>query len=296
MPIRINLLAEQQAAEEARRKDPIKRAIMAGSVAVVLMLVWVLVLHMQLKGKRLELGNIDADFRKVDEKAKTVKNIQAQAGDIERRIVSLERYSTNRVLWANMLDALQKVRIEEIRYKSISSNQRYPTNAPTTFFTTNLLVPFTPSPPAWKFWASQPPPVQVFPLASNMFKAFTNNPPFSTNKVPYTVKMAITRTNDISHELLVKCDFNIPAVTTEDIDVQISGGDYGNPPGGTLDAFAKKLSDSEYFTNRLTKGPERAKFIELAPRPEPDLTLPNSPMHTRFTLRMKYEDRLLTNE
>jgi len=40
MPIHINLLAEAQAAEELRRRDPVKRGIFLGASLVVLMLVW----------------------------------------------------------------------------------------------------------------------------------------------------------------------------------------------------------------------------------------------------------------
>src|SRR5688500_17394266 len=121
MPIRINLLAEQQSAEEARRKDPIKRTLIFGSIAIGLMLIWVLMLHMQLKARRSEMANLDLDFKKVDEKATVVCSIQAEAGDFETRLVAMERYSTNRVLWANLLDAFQKVILDPIRFKSVSA-------------------------------------------------------------------------------------------------------------------------------------------------------------------------------
>ena len=37
MPIRLNLLAEAQAAEEARRRDPVKRAIWLAALIIALM-------------------------------------------------------------------------------------------------------------------------------------------------------------------------------------------------------------------------------------------------------------------
>ena len=40
MPIRLNLLAEAQAAEELRRRDPVKRAIWIGALILAAMLVW----------------------------------------------------------------------------------------------------------------------------------------------------------------------------------------------------------------------------------------------------------------
>src|SRR5688572_19243635 len=113
MPIRINLLAEQQAAEEARRKDPIKRTLTIGGLVVALTVVWVLMMFMTLKSRRAEFANLDTHFKSVDEKAKVVRRIKADSSDIERRIASLERYSTNRMLWANMLDAFQAISFDQ---------------------------------------------------------------------------------------------------------------------------------------------------------------------------------------
>ncbi len=297
MPIRINLLAEQQFAEEARRKDPFKRAIIIGSTLSILMVVWVLLLHMQLKGRRAELANLEAEFKRVDEKAKVVRNVSAEAGIFERRLASLEKYSTNRVLWANMLDALQRATFEQIRFKSVTVAQRYVTNKPSgPFFTTNINVPFTPPPAAWKFWAGPPVATPVYTLASNVFKTFTNAPPFSTNKLAYKTKMEVKSTNLIGNEVQIACEFWLPPVATEDISVMISGGDYGETPGATLDEFLRTLVSLPYFSSRLTSGEDRGKFIELGPRPETDLADPASPPFKRFVLRMKYEDRVLTNE
>src|SRR4051812_4993318 len=143
MPIRINLLAEQQAAEEARRKDPVKRAIWVGSILIFITIVWAMMEHMDLSARRAELANLDTQFRKADESARRVRDRQAEAGDVEDRIRALEKYSTNRILWASALDAFQKASMEQIRFKSIDANQRYITNAATIFFTTNLVVPFS---------------------------------------------------------------------------------------------------------------------------------------------------------
>src|SRR5687767_8177834 len=125
MPIRINLLAEAQAAEDARRRDPIKRAAVLGGALVILTFAWTLMTFMQVKARRAEFINADSAFKSVDEKAKGVRNIQAEAGDLERRLISLDRYSTNRILWATMLDSLQRATAPQIRLKSITSNQRY---------------------------------------------------------------------------------------------------------------------------------------------------------------------------
>ena len=296
MPIRINLLAEQQAAEEARRKDPVKRAIWIGSALVFLTIVWTILMFMEVKAKRSELANVEADFRKIDESARNFRNKQAEVGDIERRISSLERYSTNRVLWASTLDAFQKVTMENIKFRSLATGQRYTAKDPTNFFSTNLNVEFRPPPSAWKFWASaasQPSP-QL--LASNLFKTFTNAPPFSTNKLPYTVKMTVTSTNLDQNFMVMKCDFVLPAVAIEDIDITIQAGDYGNPPGSSIDEFARRIPAVPYFAERLAKGDNRLRFLERPLNPESESADPKSPMFLPFSMRLKYEDRVLTNE
>lgn len=296
MPIRINLLAEQQAAEEARRKDPVKRAIWVGSALVFMTLVWTIVKHMEVKGQRAEYANLQADFAKVDDSAKTVRNMQAQAGELEQRVASLEKYSTNRVLWASFLDALQKGTMEQIRFKSITSNQRYVTNAPTNFFVTNLVVDFDPPPPAWKFWASASAGTPVMTKAQAMFKSFTNSPPFTTNTLPYTHKMTITVTNLQSSQVTIKTEFIFPSISTEDFDLTISAGDYGNPPGAMIDKFAQDLASIPYIAERLSKGPGRMRFMDRPPNAEPDMTEPGNPLFSRFSVRYDLEDRVLTNE
>lgn len=296
MPIRINLLAEQQAAEEARRKDPVKRALIVGGALVALTLLWTLSTHMQVKARRAELANLDTAYKQLDEKARGVRTVQAEVGDLERRINSLDRYSTNRILWASMLDALQRPAFDRIRLKSISANEKYLTNASAVFFSTNITVPFASKSAAWKFWASTPSATPVTDLASKTFKSFTNSAPFSTNKLPYTVKMSIASTNLIASEVQVKCDFVLPAVDVEDIELMLAAGDYGNPPGNMIDEFARTVVNLPYFVSHLAVGDERLRFVDRPPNAEPDLSLPNNPMFKRFTMRLQYAQRVLTNE
>jgi hypothetical protein len=296
MPIRINLLAEQQAAEEARRKDPVKRALIIGGALVVLILVWTLSTFMQVKARRAELANLDTAFKQLDERARGVRTVQSEVGDFERRIASLDRYSTNRILWASMLDALQKPNFSQIRMKSIVANEKYITNAATVFFSTNFNLPFATKAPAWKFWASGAAATSPTDQAAKLFKSFTNAPPFSTNKLAYSVKTSIVSTNLAGGEVQVKCDFTLPAVDIEDIELLLSAGDYGNPPGAAIDEYARSVVNLPYFTERLASGDERLRFVDRPPNAEPDLALPNNPMYKRFTMRLQYAHRVLTNE
>lgn len=296
MPIRINLLAEQQAAEEARRKDPVKRAIWIGSALVFATIVWAMMEHMELRAKRSEYVNVEGQFKRLDEGARRVRDTLAEAGELEDRIRALEKYSTNRILWASALDAFQKSSMEQIRFKAIDTNQRYVTNGANVFFTTNLVIAFAEKPPAWKFWASAAAAQPVMVTASNMFRSFTNGPPFSTNTIPYTTKMAVTATNLIKGTVTIKTDFSLPAISMEDIDILVVAGDYGNPPGASIDPFVKHVKTIPYFSEHLAKGDLGLRYVDLPTNPEVDMTDPANPVYKRFSIRLKYEDRIVTNE
>jgi hypothetical protein len=296
MPIRINLLAEQQAAEEARRKDPVKRAIWIGSVLVFATIVWAMMEHLELTQRRSELTNLEAQFKKADDSARRVRDTLAEAGDLEDRIRALEKYSTNRILWASTLDGFQKASMEQIRFKAIETNQRYLTNGVNVFFTTNLVVGFGEAPPAWKFWASAASGQPVMLTASNMFKSFTNGPPFSTNTIPYTTKMALMSTNLQKGTVVIKADFSLPAISIEDIDILVVAGDYGNPPGAAIDPFVKTVKAVPYFAEHMAKGDLGLRFVDLPTNPEVDMSDPAQAVYKRFSIRLKYEDRVLTNE
>src|SRR5512133_552686 len=73
MPIRINLLAEQQAAEEARRRDPVKRALWVGGGLVALMVVWIVLLQLRLASAKAELNRYESKLQTVEEDSKEIR-------------------------------------------------------------------------------------------------------------------------------------------------------------------------------------------------------------------------------
>ena len=60
MPIRINLLAEAQIAEDLRRRDPVKRAIFVGALLVVLALVWSSSLQLEVVFAKNDLAQVQS--------------------------------------------------------------------------------------------------------------------------------------------------------------------------------------------------------------------------------------------
>jgi len=127
MPIRINLLAEAKAEEEARRKDPVKKAFLVGIVLVALVLFWSSTLEFKIIVAKSELNRQEATWTamaKLYEEAKDRHRLFVEAQD---RLVALQRYTTNRFLWGTALGALPQVvsGVDDVRVIRLKSEQKY---------------------------------------------------------------------------------------------------------------------------------------------------------------------------
>lgn len=291
-------MAEHLAAEEMKRRDPIKRAVAVGVLLMVLMLVWIGLTQMNVTAARNELEQNTNKLAKLEESTLVIKTNQALFLESEFKIKSLEKYSTNRFFWGTFLDALQQVSVENIRLMDVRSEQRYITNDAIKLFQTNIIIPFTPPPAKWKFWASTPPTVAPEAQVAPEFRNITNRPPFTTNVIPVVVKTTVTETNLISNQLVTKTDFSTVPFSVERLTVQISGRDYGQPPGAAIDQFMRQINNSPYFKEWLKKEGQGVRFTERPPQPRAD---PNDPINPQaffvpFTIECSFEERIFTNE
>lgn len=296
MPIQINLLAERQTAEEMRRKDPVKRAVFAGAALVVLFLGWAGLLQMSVRAARSDLQFQESELKRLEETSKTAKAHQNSAADGENRIHALDRYSTNRFFWGNVLDAVQRLSVENVRLMEVSGEHLYKTNDGIKLFTTNITVPMPAKLALWKFWASRKAPVQVQTLISNTFANFTNNAPFSTNLVPYNAKITLTSTN-AENKVVAKVEFTTLPVNEEQIVLHIRGRDYGSSVGAGIDEFTRGLLAAPFFKTWL-KGEQSVRFTERPPQPRPDPQDQLNPtgLFVPFAIECRLRERLLTNE
>lgn len=127
MPIRINLLSEAQAAEEQRRKDPVKRTLY-GSIAIVsLVLIWCISLQLKLMAAKYDLSNIDARWKSMETEYQAAAESQRQLIEAENRMSALERLRTNRFLWGSALNAIQQSLdgVEDIQVVRLLAEQKY---------------------------------------------------------------------------------------------------------------------------------------------------------------------------
>lgn len=107
MPIRLNLLREHHDAEEARRRDPVKRALLGGVVSVVCMLVWAGVLQLKAVRSNAEFSNLQGNVQSLDKTYKLVLENKKLISESEDRLIALQRLTTNRFLWGSTMNGLQ---------------------------------------------------------------------------------------------------------------------------------------------------------------------------------------------
>lgn len=115
MPIRVNLLAEAQAQEDLRRRDPVKRALIVGAALVALMLVWSLSLWLKTMSYKSEVANLQKLVQTNSDKNKEVLKNQKQSGEIGQKLGSLQKLSRDRLLVGNLLDAMQRITVQDVQ-------------------------------------------------------------------------------------------------------------------------------------------------------------------------------------
>ena len=125
MPIRLNLLAEQQAAEEMRRRDPVKRAAMAGGALVGIMAIWCGFGQLQVMKASNELNRAQSDWSSIEKKYQATLKSKASFEEQESKLNALHNLSTNRFLWALPLDAMQNVMVDNVQVIRFSAEQSY---------------------------------------------------------------------------------------------------------------------------------------------------------------------------
>ena len=127
MPIRINLLAEQQAADELRRRDPVKRAIWLSGFLVGATVVWSGYLQVKLMAATREVNQVEAQWKKIESDFVKVTSNLNKTVEAERKWEALQTLATNRFLWAPPLNALQFVMlsVDDVQITRLKTDQTY---------------------------------------------------------------------------------------------------------------------------------------------------------------------------
>lgn len=125
MPIRLNLLAEAQALEDLRRRDPVKRVIWIAGLLLALMLVWASGLQLRAFIAKSDLNRVEAAMASKDAGYKQVMENQKRIAETNAKLIALQTLSSNRFLNGNLLDALQRTTVDEVQLAHLKVDQTY---------------------------------------------------------------------------------------------------------------------------------------------------------------------------
>jgi hypothetical protein len=125
MPIRINLLAEDQAAEEMRRRDPARRLRWGAAILVGAVALWSVTLQFQMTRGNVRLAKLRKQWSAIEKDFNRVTDNLRKSAEVERKLSALQQLSTNRFLWGNALNALQQASIDDIQLTRLRSEQTY---------------------------------------------------------------------------------------------------------------------------------------------------------------------------
>ena len=89
MPIRLNLLAEAQAAEEMRRKDPVKRSLWLAALVISLVLVWSSSLQLKAMVANRELSRIQGQMGAYTNEYQQVLTYLGKQGDFKDNVLKV---------------------------------------------------------------------------------------------------------------------------------------------------------------------------------------------------------------
>jgi hypothetical protein len=125
MPIRINLLAEAQAAEEIRRKDPAKRAIYVAAALIVMVLVWMSSLQVKIMADKAHLGDLEARLSAHTNAYNQILNNKHSLIETDDKLAALNRLAANRFLNGPLLNALMHGGAEGIQITRFHLEQSF---------------------------------------------------------------------------------------------------------------------------------------------------------------------------
>jgi hypothetical protein len=125
MPIHINLLAESQALEEMRRRDPVKRTIWVGGILGALVLAWSGYLQTKVMVVRSEVSRLEAQGRAHEAAYKQIRENEKKLAEANNKLISLQRLATNRFLNGTVLDALQHTTVDDVQLMHFKTANDY---------------------------------------------------------------------------------------------------------------------------------------------------------------------------
>lgn len=123
MPIHINLLAEAQAAEELRRRDPVKRAIFIGASLVVVSLMWSATVKVSAILARERFALVEGSINAQTNAYQRVESERKQIAQTQVKLAALQKLQSARFLQGNLLEALQHATVTGVQLTRLHVDQ-----------------------------------------------------------------------------------------------------------------------------------------------------------------------------
>ncbi|HUA37044.1 MAG TPA: hypothetical protein VMA35_01440 [Candidatus Sulfopaludibacter sp.] len=128
MPIRLNLLAEAQAAEALRRRDPIKRVVFGGVLVVALIFAWWSWLQLRVMVANASLSQIEAQIQSHTNAYQVVLVGEKKITEAKGNLAALQQLTNSRFLQGNLLNALQYATVPGVQLVRLRLDQTYQAN------------------------------------------------------------------------------------------------------------------------------------------------------------------------
>jgi hypothetical protein len=125
MPIHINLLAEAQAAEDLRRRDPVKRAIFIGISLVVVSLVWSGMVEINDILAKERFAGVQTAVNAKTNAYQLVESNRKKVDAIQFKLAALQKMQAARFLQGSLLDALQHATVDGVQLTRLRVDQAY---------------------------------------------------------------------------------------------------------------------------------------------------------------------------
>jgi hypothetical protein len=125
MPIRINLLAEAQIAEDLRRRDPVKRAVFFGAFLVVLALAWSSSLQLGVMISKRDVARVQSTIEDRTDGWQKALVSQRKVYDTRARLDSLQNLAASRFLEGNFMNALQQLNLDGVQLIRVRLEQSF---------------------------------------------------------------------------------------------------------------------------------------------------------------------------
>lgn len=146
MPIQINLLAEAQAVEEMRRRDPVKRAIAVAILLVIVALAWSGIVELKVIAAKGVLAQVQTQINAKNNEYQAVVAQKVKIGAIQTKLNALQTLQGSRFLQGSLLNALQHATVTDVQLIRLREDQSYALKAGSDAKTNGTeVIPATPA-------------------------------------------------------------------------------------------------------------------------------------------------------